>query len=88
MQITDKEMRKVMEMGGNPASSPRLEVDLEAKAIDPSLVQAVVQDVLAMPDREDRVEELKAAIEAGEYNPTSMEIADAMVRRNIADRIR
>lgn len=88
MQITDKEMRKVMEMGGNPASAPRLEVDLEAKTIDPSLVQAVVQDVLSMPDREDRVEELKAAIEAGEYNPTSMEIADAMVRRNIADRIR
>ena len=34
------------------------------------------------------IAELKAKIEAGEYNPTGDEIADAMIRRSIADRIR
>ena len=41
-----------------------------------------------MPDREEYIAELKAKIDAGQYNPTSDDIADAMIRRNIADRIR
>jgi anti-sigma28 factor (negative regulator of flagellin synthesis) len=34
------------------------------------------------------VASLKARIEAGEYNPTSHEIVDTMIRRAIADRMR
>lgn len=51
----------------------------------PEMVQLLVSKVVSMPDREDRVAELKARYEAGEYNPTSEEIADAMIRRSIAD---
>ncbi len=88
MRITDKEMQKVLQMGGNPTSGAGIDEELAIKSADAELVKAVVQDVLEMPDREDRIEELKAAIEAREYNPTGAEIADAMIRRNIADRIR
>lgn len=51
----------------------------------PAMVQLLVSKVVGMPDREDRVAELRARYEAGEYNPTSDEIADAMIRRSIAD---
>lgn len=88
MRITDKEMQKVLQMGGNPAADALAEESSIGKAEDAELIKAVVQDVIEMPDREDRIEELKAAIEAREYNPTGAEIADAMVRRSIADRIR
>jgi len=43
--------------------------------------------VLDMPDREAMISELKARIEAGTYNPTGDEIADAMMRRAVADRL-
>lgn len=42
-----------------------------------------------VPDiREEMVNELKARIEAGEYKVTGEEIADMMIRRRAADRIR
>lgn len=52
------------------------------------MVQLLVAKVIAMPDREDRIAELRSRIEAGDYNPTSEEIADAMIRRSIADSVR
>ncbi|OJU63357.1 MAG: hypothetical protein BGO01_04230 [Armatimonadetes bacterium 55-13] len=61
------------------------ESDREA---DEKLTAQVTQNVLEMGDREDLVADLKARIEAGTYNPTGDDIADAMIRRSIADRIR
>jgi negative regulator of flagellin synthesis FlgM len=58
------------------------------KLTDQALIQQVTGDVLEMADREEVVAQLKARIEAGTYSPTGEEIADAMIRRNIADRIR
>ncbi|MCC7230508.1 MAG: flagellar biosynthesis anti-sigma factor FlgM [Fimbriimonadaceae bacterium] len=55
---------------------------------DEKLAAQVTEDVLAMGDREEAIADLKARIEAGTYNPTGDEIADAMIRRSIADRIR
>ncbi|MFQ3667999.1 MAG: flagellar biosynthesis anti-sigma factor FlgM [Fimbriimonadaceae bacterium] len=52
------------------------------------VVRGVVRQVIRMPDREDRVAEIRARIEAGDYNPTGYEIAEAMIRRAIADRVR
>lgn len=41
------------------------------------------------PDvREDIVDEMRSKIESGQYNPESSEIAEMMVRRMKADRIR
>ena len=52
---------------------------------DRPLIKQVTREVINMPDREALIAELKAKIEAGEYNPTGDDIADAMIRRNIAD---
>lgn len=57
------------------------------KAEDGPMIKELVAAVRAMPDREDRIAELKARIESGEYKPAADEIADAMIRRAIADRI-
>jgi len=42
---------------------------------------------MSMPDREDRIAELKAKIEAGTYRVSGEEIAESMIRRNIADKV-
>ncbi|MBI1757120.1 MAG: flagellar biosynthesis anti-sigma factor FlgM [Fimbriimonas ginsengisoli] len=62
--------------------------DLERVEADKPLIKRVTKDVENMPDREEMVAELKAKVESGEYNPTGDEIADAMIRRNIADHVR
>ena len=52
-------------------------------------VQAVKDKLAQLPEvREDIVAALKARIDTGTYNVSSEEIADLMVRRAFADRIR
>jgi negative regulator of flagellin synthesis FlgM len=89
MRISDNEVKKLL-AGTNPALVEEIvqigqESDREA---DEKLAQKVTQDVMAMGDREEMVADLKARIEAGTYNPPGDEIADTMIRRAIADRIR
>ncbi|HJP83220.1 MAG TPA: flagellar biosynthesis anti-sigma factor FlgM [Fimbriimonadaceae bacterium] len=89
MRISDNEVKKLL-AGTNPALVEEIvqigqESDREA---DEKLAQKVTQDVMAMGDREEMIADLKARIEAGTYNPTGDEIADTMIRRAIADRIR
>lgn len=56
---------------------------------DAAEVARVVKMVNEMPDvREDIVMELKERIEKGEYTVTGEEIAEMMIRRMRADRIR
>jgi len=90
MRISDTQVKKVLsedwaaynhELIGS-ISKPA------GKDIDKDLIRKVTEDVIAMGDREEMIAELKAKIEAGEYNPTSEEIVDAMIRRSIADRLR
>lgn len=57
------------------------------KLTDADLIEETVAKVNRMPDREDMIAELKAKIQAGTYNPSGDDIADAMIRRTIADRI-
>ena len=57
--------------------------------LDAAEVARVVEMVKDAPDvREDIVMELKARIENGEYNVSGEDIADMMVRRAQADRVR
>lgn len=89
MRISDNEVKKIL--SGTQVSLVEEIVligqqsDREA---DEKLATQVTEDVLAMGDREEAIADLKARIEAGTYNPTGDEIADAMIRRSIADRIR
>ncbi len=88
MQISDTELKKVMLLGSLRLAEPIEEAEASPRPGDEPLIRALTQEILEMPDREDRVAELRARIDAGTYNPTSEEIADAMVRRSIADQIR
>jgi len=52
-------------------------------------VERVAELVAGAPDtRDELVESIKARIEAGTYHVSSEEVADLMVRRAFADRIR
>ncbi len=52
-------------------------------------IQQAKKAVEALPDiREEQVEALKARIEGGNYQVSGEEIADLMIRRAYADRIR
>ncbi len=91
MQISDKEVKKIL--SGDYAIAQEItkighEHDAAREEADQTLVKEVTQNVIEMPDRQDRIAELKAKIDAGEYNPTGDAVADAMIRRSIADRIR
>jgi negative regulator of flagellin synthesis FlgM len=91
MRISDNEVKKVL--SGEYAIAHEItqigdESDASREAADQVLVKQVTQEVIEMPDREEVIANLKARIEAGEYNPTGDEIADTMIRRSIADRIR
>lgn len=88
MRISDEQVKRILE--GTQLVTQIEEAGQEAARLeaDRPIVKRVTKDVINMPDREDYIAELKAKIDAGEYNPTADEIADAMIRRNIADRIR
>lgn len=93
MQISDEQMRLVQRLLAESQLIDEIhdmELPLETypKPQDAALIKQVVEDVVRMPDREDRIAELKARIESGQYNPTGDEIAEAMIRRAIADRMR
>ncbi len=97
MRISDTEVKKIQAMSNELAANPAHEMlvqeiteigaEAERKA-DAELVKQVVQDVVNTPDREDMIADLRARIEAGTYNPTGDEIADTMIRRSIADKIK
>jgi len=88
MKISQEQLKKVASTGG--AITPDSEVVDAAviKLTDKELIQEITHKVEDMPDREEMIAELKAKIEAGEYKVSGDEIADAMIRREIADNIR
>lgn len=90
MQVSDNEIKKVLSREGVVEQINDLMhgIDDPQYDIDPEMVKEIARRVIEMPDREDRIAELKARIESGEYNPTSAQIVDAMIRRAIADSVR
>lgn len=86
MRISDEQIKKIVMMGGIAHVTDAPAVDGE-DGVDDGLVRNVTDQVIAMPIREEIVEELRARIARGEYNPSGDEIADSMIRRAIADRI-
>ena len=88
MRISDIEIKKILD--GHYAIVEDI-VDfgqaLKTRDENADLIQHVTAEVIAMKDREELIADLKARIEAGAYNPSGDEIADAMIRRSIADRV-
>lgn len=62
--------------------------DAVIRLIEADVIESVTAKVNHMPDRDDRVHELRDQVEAGTYHRTGEEIAVAMGRRTLADRIR
>ncbi len=88
MRISDTEIKKILNGEYSVVEDiMKHERVSELKRENEDLIKQVTKDVMEMPDREAMVAELKARIEAGTYNPTGDEIADAMIRRSVADRL-
>ena len=88
MKISNEQLQKVADSGGSITPDSALVDAAVIKLTDKALIEEITHKVADMPDRDDLVAELKARVEAGEYNPSGEEIADAMVRRAIADQVR
>jgi anti-sigma28 factor (negative regulator of flagellin synthesis) len=89
MRISDNEVKKLLSGAHTSLVEEIVEIGKESdREADEKLAAQVTQDVLAMGDRENMIADLKARIEAGTYNPSGDDIADTMIRRAIADRIR
>jgi negative regulator of flagellin synthesis FlgM len=88
VKISNEQLQKVADSGGSITPDSALVDAAVIKLTDKALIEEITHKVADMPDRDDLVAELKARVEAGDYNPTGEEIADAMVRRAIADQVR
>lgn len=96
MRISDIEIQKLLarqhgEAGEHAASDVVRTIDTigseaDLRADEP-LVKRLTEEVLGMPDREELISDLRARIESGNYRPSGSDIADAMIRRSIADRL-
>ena len=86
MQISDNEIKKLLDSRTLVAAIVEIGEE-HSRAADQQLVADVTRKVVEMPDREDRIAELKARIEAGTYKVSGEEIADSMIKRSIADRL-
>lgn len=88
MRISDAELHKVMNTSGYALVEGENGFITSPREGDEDLIKQVVADVIAMPDREEMIADIKARVDAGTYNVPAADIADVMVRRAIADRIR
>ena len=73
----------------SPAASVELSAQAQAMAAAKAEAARFVPAVNAAPDTRDAlVNDIKARVDAGTYNVSSADIADQMIRRAQADRIR
>jgi anti-sigma28 factor (negative regulator of flagellin synthesis) len=89
MRISDNEVQKILSKTQATIVEEIVEIgESRVREEDKTLVEKLAGQVIAMPDREAMIAELRSKIEAGSYNPSADDIVDGMVRRSIADRIR
>ena len=88
MRISDEQVKIILSDTAVVNAIVELDETRDQRDADKPLVEKLTKEIIEMPDRDDMVAELKARIEAGAYNPTGDEIADAMIRRAIADSVR
>lgn len=88
MKISNEQLRKVADSGGSITPDSAIVDAAVIRLTDKALIQEMTHKVADLPDRDEMVAELKAKIESGEYNVTGEQIADAMVRRAVADQVK
>lgn len=86
MRITDDQMKKALARAkeGRKLDEPILPSE-GFRESNGDVIRRLTKQIVDMPEREELVQELRRRIESGEYNPSGEEIADAMLRRAIAD---
>lgn len=87
MKISSEQLKKVAESGGAATPDSALVDEAVIKLTDKDLIQDIARKVADMPDRDEMVASIKARIEAGEYDVSGEDVADAMIRRAIADKV-
>lgn len=92
MRISEEQVRYAIESRkariNDPATGGIYDKEFKSSA-EADLVRDIRNEVMAMPEvREEMVLRIKEAVERGEYNVTADDIVDAMIRRDLADRIR
>ena len=86
MRISDAEVKRIISGPGQSIVEEIEKVGKEnVRQQDKIMVKALTADIMGMQDRQDMIEELKAQIAEGLYNPSSDEIVESMVRRAVAD---
>lgn len=95
MKISGTEYEKVMRLVQDhldTADSPTPSADATESAVDPEeakLIEEMVRRVEELPDvREDVVEDIRARIADGTYKINSAAVAELMLRRCRADRLK
>lgn len=88
VKISTSQLEAVLTSGGQITPSAAQVDSAVIRLVDADMIQETTKQVLAMPDREELIAALKERIENGEYSPSGEDIADAMVRRMVADRIK
>lgn len=88
MKISDTELKKVIDTQGYAIVEGENGFEPSPRESDMDMIRDITAQVIAMPDREEMIANLKERIANGAYNPAGADIADTMIRRSIADRIR
>jgi anti-sigma28 factor (negative regulator of flagellin synthesis) len=87
VKISNAQIEAILTAKGQVTPSAEVVDSAVIRLVDKELVDYTTRQVLAMADREDMILDLKTRIEAGEYKVDGQDVADAMIRRAIADRI-
>ena len=88
MKISTEQLKKVAESGDSITDEKAMVDAAVIRLTDKDLIQDIARKVADMPDRDEMVASIKARIEAGEYDVSGDDVADAMIRRAIADRVK
>ncbi|MCH7904837.1 MAG: flagellar biosynthesis anti-sigma factor FlgM [Armatimonadetes bacterium] len=88
MRISREQLKKVAESASDVTPESALVDEAVIRLTDRDLIQEITHKVMDMPDREEMIAELKARIESGDYDVSGDDVADAMIRRAIADQVR
>ncbi len=90
MKVSIEQVREVLRSRNiSPLEATKLLNKDLSLSHDSVLIREIRDQIMAMPEvREEIIQELKARIEAGEYQVSSDSIVDSMIRREIADKIR
>jgi anti-sigma28 factor (negative regulator of flagellin synthesis) len=73
--------------GTGPAASLQVSPEAQVRAAAQAEAASYVPAVNAVPDREDKISDLKSSIAAGTYQVSGQDIADQILRRSQADSI-